>query len=301
MNHVNSYFETRVEDVVAHTPKHLTFTTDFFIMLPGVIMDKRNLELFNSTLSSVLDLYSEEYVHVVFNSGDPSHRELGITNREERKYKVVQNNNFALGAFAAAAHWMDRFRPYGSFAILQHSNKLIAKAKPPACDIELINVRQRCGDACVDESLKLKMLTAVGTDQCFPLLNDVMSLYNATCAFPCCSRSKGTFKSQSWHFDEWPLMAHNAVLLTPRARSFLRPLKEFVDAMPSNTIGKFEDQATERLFGLFSSMLLETHGSIWKRAAIVENYSFSDPLEAYHKKFFTCSQDLTMKIHGGLS
>ena len=212
---------------------------------------------------------------------------------------VIRHNNFALGGFQAAADWMERYRPEGNFAILQHSTILLAKAKPPSCDIELINLRQRCGDAChwpVDDDKNLDMLTNNGVKHCFTLLNDVMRLYNSTCTFPCCPWNEPTPEPLRWHFEYWPLMAHNAVLFTPRAIFFLRPLKDYVASFAPGTLTKDDDMGTERLFGLFSRMMLEEYGSIQKSKH--ENYlQYIDPLEASRNKFFVCSQDLTDKKH----
>jgi len=280
-------------------------STDFFIMLPGIEMDVRNQKLLNASVSSVLALYKEEYVHLVHNSGDPTNQvRSGVF--DARGQHLLQYDNFALGAFAVACEWMDRFRPRGNFVILQHSISLIRRAEAPACDIELVNLEQRCGTTCTEPHLqgehgKVQMLTGYGTAECFPLLNDLIELYNSTCAFPCCAFPEMSHRENRRHFPFWPLMAHNAVLFSPRARSFLQPLRARISSMPPGTLGKFEDQATERLFGLFSSMLLEDFGPIRNRSVTIENRTYSNPLQAHRNKLFVCSQDLTSKKHGGLS
>ena len=334
-----------------------TTTFDIFIMLPGIEMDVTNMELFNSTLSSALELYDEEYVHIVYNAGDPTYvtkfpklgygMVLGLPPDLKERYHIVQNNNFALGAFASASTWMSKYRPNGNYIMLQHSSKLIAKAQLPSCDIELINLRQRCGTSCcnADNSpSKMKnhpaglceqnynMLTTFGTETikktdtpCFPILNHFMgTLYNTTCSFPCCPFPDDSIhttiddddddddsrKSQQHrhhhHYDYWPLMAHNTILLTPRARKFLQSLVDYVIPLSSGSIGKKDDEGTERLWGLFSTMLLERYGPIrdengqYKSYVTPDGHSYNDPLEAYQNRIFLCSQDLTSKTHGRL-
>ena len=274
-------------------------STDIFVTLPGVEMDVRNVKLFNDTMSSALTLYPKEYVHVVYNTGDPTYIQPGQGG--DFRNHVVQNDNFALGAFAAAASWMDKFRPKGNFMILQHSTRLITKAASPACDIELVNIRQRCGSDNLCVQHVGEMLTGFGTESCFPLLTEIMQLYNSTCTFPCCPseavKTRGTLRHD---IKFWPLMAHNAIMFTQRARIFLLPLKEFIEKMSPSTVGKEGDLATERLFGLFSTILLHENETIQSRSAATANINYSDPLEAYKKETFTCFQDISLKEHGGL-
>lgn len=257
--------------------------------------------MFNAALSSVLALYSSEYIHIVHNTGDPAYG----TDIEKKKDHIIQHNNFAVGAFASASRWMENFRPDGNFVILQHSVNMVAKVKPPACDIELVNLKQRCGGGCRNPTNYQKMLTGLGTASCFGILNEMMTLYNTTCAFPCCPWSQDMVDSRMRHIEYWPFMAHNAILFTARARDFLQPLKEHVESMPPGYVGKKGDQGTERLFGLFSTMLLEKYGSIWDKSTSIAqsegvNLYYSNPLEAYKHQTFACSQDLTTKRHGNL-
>lgn len=279
--------------------------TDVFIVLPGVKMDDVNLALLNVTVASVRALYPENYIHFVYNTGDPTYHQLKDTLRtfhgQTDEDGLIQHNNFALGGFICAADWMERFRPNGNFIILQHSISLDAKAQPPGCDIELVNMRQRCGDTCewaVHDPQNLQMLTNFGTATCFSILNDIMGLYNFTCGFPCCPWSNEQTMNARQHFVYWPLMAHNAVMFTPRARKFLRPLRDYVASLPANTLTKIDDMGTERLFGLLSSIMLNAQGSI--RHKLFRGTPFRDPLQAFKNGVFTCAQDLTTKKHGRL-
>jgi len=269
-------------------------TTDFFVMLPGKEMDPRNHNLFENTRSSVLKFYNESYLHVVHNLADPSYLRR-FPNESQRKDHITQNNNFALGAFTTAAGWMEENRPAGNFVMLQHSVSLIAKAAPPACDIELVNLRQRCGSPCGNPAMdNMKMFTGLGTSTCFPILNEMMGVYKTTCTFPCCPFDN----PGDVHLDYWPLMAHNAVLFTSRARKFLKPLVEYVSSLPPGHVKKNGDEGTERLFGLFSSMLLREYGPADDRNFTVRGKYYSNAVEAYYDKVFLCSQDLTIKSHG---
>ena len=276
-----------------------TGATDIFVMLPGNEMNELNQNITQKTLDSVIALYPEEYLHIIYNTGDPTYFQK-FPDEDQRKNHIVQQNKFALGGFAAAADWMEWNRPDGNFIILQHSTMLKGKrVEPPACDIELVNLSHRCGEPCRERDYD--MLTSFGTSKCFLILNEMMTLYeNYTCVFPCCpwnQQDAGGPKKRN--FDYWPLMAHNTILFTPRARKFLQPLKNYIKAKPSY-ITKWEDQGTERLFGLYSAILLEMYGSLWDRNVSVGDTFYPNPFEAYMNKRFLCFQDLTLKHHGGV-
>jgi len=75
---------------------------------------------------------------------------------------------------------------------------------------------------------------------------------------------------------------------------------EHIRSLPAGRIGKNGDQGTERLFGLFSTMLLQKHGAIHDKNVTFNGKNYSDPLDAHDNKVFVCSQDLTVKTHGNL-
>lgn len=255
---------------------------------------KRNKEIFDETHASALEFYPDEYVHIVYNTGDPTYLKR-FPNEEQRDNHLVQHNNFGLGGFAAAAGWMEQNRPTGNFVTLQHSVRLTGKATAPACDIELVNMSHRCGFYCKSND----MLTGMGAKTCFPFLNEKLGLFeNYTCGFPCCTWDSHGERTR--HFKVWPLMAHNSLLFTPRARGFLKPLINHMEYEPPNSIGKGGDMGTERLFGIFSTILLEMYGSVRDRNVTIGDKFYADPVEAYIDQRFACYQDITMKTHGGV-
>ena len=94
-------------------------------------------------------------------------------------------------------------------------------------------------------------------------------------------------------------MAHNAVLFTPRARNFLKGLQDFVATFTPGMLTKDDDMGTERLFGLFSRMMLEDFGSLQLSKHNISS-KYKDPLVASRHRVFLCCQDLTDKNHGRL-
>ena len=105
---------------------------------------------------------------------------------------------------------------------------------------------------------------------CYEIINEIMKLYNHTCGRPCCVRSwnKTDLDTSLHHHETWPMMTHNTLLFTPQARQLLCPLSEYINSKLPGSIGKEDDQATERLWGLFHNILLERHGSIWEKPIV---------------------------------
>jgi hypothetical protein len=292
-------------------------TVDVFILLPGKPLDAMNDKLFQEGLAAAYSLYPTEFVHVVNNTGTMTGNNTASLVETTDESLLLNDNKFSVGGYIAAARWMAQHRPSGNFVIVQHSVLLTrAITVPPTCDMETILLKYRCGPGpCGPSSTIMSNSQPVGIRNDSPELalpsQLLWEVYQTTCGPPC-HQTHVNDPTTLWHIRWWPLFAHNSILFTARARTFLEPFVARIDALqPGTEWTKVQDMGMERMWGVLSTLMVLQQGP----RMTVENDSSSsstnatttkvpltswnqDPYRAALGDTSLCMQDAGIKRHG---